>query len=75
MKVTERRAWAVAEFTIDELRLIESDLSEKEALERASHFNKVGDYSYVAVPVVITNRHYGPGEFDLFYKGLQRRLG
>lgn len=70
MKVTERRAWAVAEFTGPELRLIESDLSEREATERASQYNKVGDYSYVAVPVIVTNRHYGPGEFDLFLKRL-----
>lgn len=70
MEVTEKRTWAVAEFTGVELRLLDKDISEREADQLASQYNKVGDYSYVAVPIIITRRRGSLAEFDLLYKRL-----
>jgi hypothetical protein len=70
MEVTERYCWAVAELVGTVFRLIEKDLSEDEALKLASRYNKVGDYSYVAVPIIITSRRGKFTEFDNLYKRL-----
>lgn len=70
MKITERSTWVVAEFTGKELRVLDKDLSEKEALEKASELNKVGDYSYVAIPIIITTRSGKFAKFNRLYKWL-----
>jgi hypothetical protein len=75
MEVTERSCWAVAELVDNKLRLIDKDLSEDEALKLASQYNKVGDYSYVAVPIIITHRRGKLAEFDTLYKRLQQGMG
>ncbi len=70
MEVTERSSWAVAEVVGMQIRLVDKDLSEREATELASRYNRVGDYSYVAVPIIITRRRGSLAEFDLLYKRL-----
>lgn len=68
MEVTERRSWAVAEQRPEGYSLLVIDLSEKEALEEAARLNAKGDFSYVAIPVIITNRRGSLAEFDRLYK-------